>query len=67
MHVHVKTETDLRWFLRWGVTTVRNMNGEPKHLLWRDQIASRTLLGPEISNSRPLHRRAVLLRGRWNR
>ncbi|MCB0116050.1 MAG: amidohydrolase family protein [Caldilineaceae bacterium] len=53
MHVHVKTETDLRWFLRWGVTTVRNMNGEPKHLLWRDQIASRTLLGPEIVTAGP--------------
>src|SRR4051794_5079509 len=35
MHVHLWNKDDLTLFLAAGVTTVRNMSGEPRHLGWR--------------------------------
>ena len=45
MHVHLSTEYDLIQYLRYGVTTVRNMNGTPQHLIWRDEIARNERIG----------------------
>lgn len=38
MHVHV-SETDLQLFVPNGVTTIREMNGSARHLVWRDRVA----------------------------
>ena len=51
MHVHLEyfdRDAQLLLFPANGVTTVRNMDGRPNILLWRDQIADGTLLGPTI-------------------
>ena len=48
MHVHVIEEDQLLLFIANGVTTVRNMWGEPKHLEWRERINASDLLGPAI-------------------
>jgi imidazolonepropionase-like amidohydrolase len=59
MHVHLARgdEADpieLVVFLAAGVTTVRNMWGEPQHLEWRRQIEAGTLLGPTIYTTGPI-------------
>jgi hypothetical protein len=48
MHVHVIEEDQLILFIANGVTTVRNMWGEPKHLEWRKRVSDGELLGPTI-------------------
>lgn len=48
MHVHLDDEGDLRRYIEAGVTLVRNMRGEPRHLRWRDEIAAGRRLGPRI-------------------
>ena len=53
MHVHVETAADLRFYLAYGVTTVRNMNGRPQHLRWRDEIAQGTRVGPRMVTAGP--------------
>ena len=53
MHVHLDDEADLRRYLEAGVTLVRNMRGEPRHLQWRDQIAAGRRLGPRIITTGP--------------
>ena len=53
MHVHVETPADLRFYLAYGVTTVRNMNGRPQHLRWRDEIAQGTRVGPRMVTAGP--------------
>jgi imidazolonepropionase-like amidohydrolase len=53
MHVHLSTEYDLIQYLRYGVTTVRNMNGTPQHLIWRDEIARDERIGPQIVTAGP--------------
>ncbi|MFL5562067.1 MAG: amidohydrolase family protein [Gemmatimonadaceae bacterium] len=55
-HVHLPRETgaaDLLRYLVNGVTTVRNMQGEPYHLRWRSEIASGTRLGPTLYTTGP--------------
>ncbi len=48
MHVHVIDKDQLILFIANGVTTVRNMWGEPKHLEWRQAISDNQLVGPTI-------------------
>lgn len=55
-HVHLSRETgaaDLARYLANGVTTVRNMQGEPYHLRWRSEIATGTRLGPTLYTTGP--------------
>lgn len=53
MHVH-SSEGDMGAFLASGVTTVREMNGTPDHLAWRDEIAAGRRLGPRLVVVGPL-------------
>lgn len=53
MHVHIWTKDELPLYLANGVTVVRNMDGRPFHLEWREQIASGDLLGPSLYTSGP--------------
>ncbi len=61
MHAHVPEARRGRQYLEdvlflWvanGVTTVRNMLGEPEHLELRDQIARGDVLGPRLYTSGP--------------
>ncbi|MFH1311965.1 MAG: amidohydrolase family protein [Candidatus Eisenbacteria bacterium] len=48
MHAHVIEVDQLSVLIANGVTTVRNMWGEPKHLEWRQRINDGDLLGPTI-------------------
>ena len=57
LHVHLEYFDDpavLRLFLEHGVTTVRNMDGRPYLLEWRDRIAAGELAGPTIVTAGPL-------------
>ncbi|HXQ71913.1 MAG TPA: amidohydrolase family protein [Pyrinomonadaceae bacterium] len=61
MHVHLFPGTgqndlaqqQLQLFLANGVTTVRNMIGKPEHILLRDKVAKREVLGPTIYTAGP--------------
>jgi imidazolonepropionase-like amidohydrolase len=64
MHTHITDDAvdgtplasdsgELRLYIANGVTTVRNMKGQPKHLQWRRQTASGELLGPTIYTCGP--------------
>src|SRR5688572_20166222 len=48
MHVHVQRVEDLQSYVAAGVTTVVQMNGLPKHLVWRNRVARGALPGPRI-------------------
>jgi len=53
MHVHIGNEEIdrsalLSLFVANGITGVRVMSGDPKHLLWRREIQLGRLLGPEM-------------------
>jgi len=48
MHAHIEHEDALILFLANGVTTVRNMWGSPKHLIWKKRILAGELTGPSI-------------------
>jgi hypothetical protein len=54
MHIHVIEEIDLLLCLRFGVTTVRNLYGMPRHLRWRERIARGQMLGPTIHTAGPI-------------
>ena len=58
MHVHLLRPDDLARYVAAGVTTVRNMNGEPVHLAWRAEVAAGTRLGPRIYTAGPPVRRS---------
>lgn len=59
MHVHLRNEMSMNLFLGNGVTTVRNMDGTPQVLEWRDAIAAGTMRGPTLLSGSPfLHRSA---------
>jgi Amidohydrolase family len=53
LHVHIWQPEDLLLYIANGVTTVRNMNGRPMHLEWREQIRRGELLGPDLYTSGP--------------
>jgi hypothetical protein len=55
MHVHVFSDfREMRLFVANGITTVRNMAGQPKHLKLRQQIASGQVFGPTLYTCGPL-------------
>ena len=59
MHVHLAHDEEadpdaLVVFLAAGVTTVRNMWGQPIHLEWRNRICEGDLLGPTIYSVGPI-------------
>jgi hypothetical protein len=54
MHTHTWAIADLLLFLANGVTTIRNMWGSRRHLLWRKRIARGELLGPTIFTAGPI-------------
>jgi hypothetical protein len=57
MHVHLEHFRDsglLALFLANGVTTVRNMDGRPYILAWRDSVARGDLPGPAIHTAGPI-------------
>lgn len=54
MHVHLYTEGDVATYLANGITTVRNMAGDPSHLAFRRQVASGALIGPRIVTAGPV-------------
>ena len=54
MHVHLYTEGDVATYVANGVTTVRNMAGDPSHLAFRTKIASGALIGPRIVTAGPV-------------
>ena len=57
MHVHLEYGDDPRvldLFLANGVTTVRNMDGRPYILAWRDRIARGEMRGPTIHTAGPI-------------
>lgn len=53
MHVHLRSTQHLSQLVVAGVTTVRNMNGGPEHLAWREAVAAGTLVGPTIFTTGP--------------
>lgn len=59
MHVHLRKAIDLDLFLGHGVTSVRNMDGTPQVLRWREAVAAGEISGPTITSGSPfLHRYA---------
>lgn len=54
MHVHIWDQRTLMLFLANGVTTVRNMWGAPRHLMWRREIEAGARLGPTIYTTGPI-------------
>jgi imidazolonepropionase-like amidohydrolase len=57
MHVHLEHSDDprtLAMFLASGVTTVRNMDGRPYILRWREQVRRGDLPGPSIHTAGPV-------------
>lgn len=57
LHVHLEHFDDpavLALLVAQGVTTVRNMDGRPYLLDWRDRVASGDLLGPRIVTAGPI-------------
>ena len=57
MHVHLEHFEDpsvLRLFTSYGVTFVRSMDGRPRILEWKKQIAAGQLAGPSIVTAGPL-------------
>lgn len=53
MHTHLYYPTDLLLYIANGVTTVRNMQGHPAHLVWRARVSKGELLGPTIITAGP--------------
>ncbi len=54
MHVHTWSEVDTPMFLAYGVTTVRNLFGNPQHLAWRAQIEKGERTGPSLITAGPI-------------
>jgi imidazolonepropionase-like amidohydrolase len=53
MHTHVTGGRTLRAALAHGITTVRNMRGDARHLGWRREIARGERLGPRLLTAGP--------------
>jgi len=53
MHVHIYDPGELLLYLANGVTMVRNLDGRPQHVTWRDSIDSGKMLGPIIWTAGP--------------
>ena len=52
-HVHVLEPDELRLYVAQGVTTVRNMSGEPFHLFWRGELAAGRMTGANLITAGP--------------
>ena len=52
-HVHLLDPDELTLYVASGVTTIRNMSGEPCHLYWRREIAAGRLEGPTLLTASP--------------
>lgn len=53
MHVHIDDREQLRLSLSYGVTTVRNMDGMPFHLRWREELKGGEWLGSRLYSASP--------------
>ncbi len=54
MHVHILDGNDLRLLIVNGVTTVRNMAGVDRHLLFREDVNEGIRIGPTIYSAGPI-------------
>ena len=54
MHTHPEKEEDLALFIANGITGIRVMHGEPRHLEWREQIRRGERLGPVLFVAGPI-------------
>lgn len=54
MHSHINYKHDNNLLIANGVTLVRNMHGEARHLEMREKIANGEILGPELWTGTPL-------------
>jgi imidazolonepropionase-like amidohydrolase len=54
MHVHTWFETDLTLYAANGVTSIRNLFGDPVHLDWRADIQAGERFGPTIYTTGPI-------------
>jgi len=53
MHVHVWDEYELGLYLANGVTTIRNLWGQPMHLRMKKRLQNQDLIGPSFFTSGP--------------
>lgn len=53
-HVHLRAESELASYLRYGVTTVVNMRGSAAHLEAREALRRGELVGPRLFTAGPL-------------
>ena len=53
-HIHIRNREDFDQYLSFGVTTVRDMIGDERHLKWRDAIRNGVIRGPEVLVASPL-------------
>ena len=54
MHVHLNSEEDLALYLANGVTTIRNMRGDSDHLVLKEAISNKEILGPNLFTTGPI-------------
>jgi hypothetical protein len=54
MHVHLSTPDELPMYVGNGVLTVRDLNGSPETLAWRDAVAKGSIFGPRLFVSGPM-------------
>lgn len=52
-HIHVLDPDEFTLYVANGVTTVRNMSGEPFHLQWRREIDDGRMFGPTLITAGP--------------
>ena len=53
MHVHLWDRYELGLYLRHGVTSIRNLWGQPFHLRVKDELVKGKILGPNLFTSGP--------------
>ena len=56
MHMHLTADPSpdfMRLFLAQGITTLRNLNAVPEHLVWREEVLRGERIGPTIYTSGP--------------
>ena len=54
MHVHMHDRKHLMLTLAHGVTTVRSLRGQPKHLRWKNELENNEWLGSNLYSSSPV-------------
>jgi len=54
MHVHLSVRGEFPLFVGAGVLTVRDLNGSPEKLGWRDSVAAGRMFGPRLIVSGPM-------------